>query len=152
MNKKTILIYILISILYPKENRNSFNIKVSGKNSINVTSSYFYNSNANSQVIIDSTLYDIFEYQIISKDKNLIEVEIINESWEEIDSLSSFEVDQNFIQLSDPFIIRGTPIVSICIPLEKINNNISYLNNFELEISYKNDIKLIHIIMFQIRF
>ena len=143
MNKKTILIYILISILYPKENRNSFNIKVSGKNSINVTSSYFYNSNANSQVIIDSTLYDIFEYQIISKDKNLIEVEIINESWEEIDSLSSFEVDENFIQLSDPFIIRGTPIVSIYVfPWKKINNNISYLNNFELEISYKNDIKL----------
>ena len=116
---------------------------MSEKNNIKITSSYFHNSNANSQIIIDSILYDIFEYQIISNDKNLIEVKIINESWKEIDNSSSFKLDENVIQLSDPYIIRGTPVVSIYIfPWKNINSNLSFLNDFELEISYKKDIKL----------
>ena len=67
---KTILI-ILLASLCAGQKIELYNIVYDETPKINITNSYYNHSTSNSQIIIDSTLIDIYEFKFICSDENL---------------------------------------------------------------------------------
>ena len=137
MIKNNLFILLALSNLCYAISNQFVKVNKNFDSTINLKKEYFYHSDANSQIIYDSKLYDIFEYRIICPNKNLIDVKLIDDDWETVENITYQKVDKNIINISEPFFIRGTPIVKIQIfPWKITNENLAYLNGFRLEINY----------------
>ena len=72
---------ILIINISISQDIESFNFNYTQKTLIEFNKNYFHHSGSNSQLLIDSTIIDIFEYKIICSDKNLIKIRMNDEEW-----------------------------------------------------------------------
>ena len=145
MIQKTLYLNIIIYISFCiSKDIDSFNFNYNQKTSIEINKNYYYHSGSNSQKLIDSTIIDIFEYKIICSNKNLINIKINEQEWETTNTNKKIKKINENILISEPILIRGTPIISIKLIPWKINQNgfLSYLSKFNFNISIENDLMI----------
>ena len=133
--------FILIINISISQDIESFNFNYTQKTLIEFNKNYFHHSGSNSQLLIDSTIIDIFEYKIICSDKNLIKIRMNHEEWNLTNEKETFNKFKKNIFISDPIYIRGTPIISIKLIPWKISQSgyLSYLSNFNFDIQLKSN-------------
>ena len=141
MIKLLYLSSILIISQSLSQDIDSFNFNYKHKTLIELNENYLHHSGSNSQLLIDSTIIDIFEYKIICSNKNLITIKMNNEEWESTNKNHPFNKFKKTILISDPIYIRGTPIISIKLIPWKINRSghLSYLSGFNFDIQIKDN-------------
>ncbi len=105
---------------------------------------YYFHPATNSQILIDSTIIDIFEWKIAATNKNLVQIKLENEQWETLNGKQSTTKIQQRFFISPPIKIRGCPIVkSQFIPWRiDANGQLEYLKEGLITISIKEDIEL----------
>ena len=137
---KSSIIILLLSLSIGQKS-DLYNISFNEIPKITITKNYYNHSTSNSQIVIDSTLIDIFEFKFICSDKKLININIKNEEWitSKINPLSNLPSNQ--VIISEPLFIRGTPIIKIqIIPFQNKSNHLQYLSKFNMDVTIKNDL------------
>ena len=94
MIKNNLFILLALSNLCYAISNQFVKVNKNFDSTINLKKEYFYHSDANSQIIYDSKLYDIFEYRIICPNKNLIDVKLIDDDWETVENITYQKVDK----------------------------------------------------------
>ncbi len=74
---KSSIIILLLSLSIGQKS-DLYNISFNEIPKITITKNYYNHSTSNSQIVIDSTLIDIFEFKFICSDKKLININIKN--------------------------------------------------------------------------
>ncbi len=104
------IIYFSKGLVYGEE---VYSFQIHGDTQPKVLDNYLYNPQANSQIIADSTIIDIFEWKAAVSNPDLIEISLTNEQWIKLPDEISTVNFQNQISKSQPILMRGCPIVKI---------------------------------------
>ena len=105
---------------------------------------YYFHPATNSQILIDSTIIDIFEWKIAATNKNSVQIKLENEQSKTLNGeQSTTKIQQQFF-ISPPIKIRGCPIVKSQFIPWRIDSNgqLEYLKEGLITIFIKEDIEL----------